>query len=358
MDYLKNCKESHEFSKKVLEAMSEHNAPASPQNYEIWFTYLSGRNPKLNQTIEILFSNKREFTADISDEIYHQHFESSSSKITDDMMNVGVRMKTELDGLIESVESSLKNTSAYGDTLQAASGELSEPQNQSDVKLYLDKIVSATRQMEKHNETLESRLQESAREVNTLRHNIEEIRHESLTDQLTSLSNRKAFDNTLRDSAAEAMEDGEDLCLLFSDIDHFKKFNDTWGHQTGDNVLRLVAKCLSTNVKGRDTAARYGGEEFAVILPQTSLPNAIKLADQIRTSVQAKELQKRSTGEKLGTITISIGVSRFRPGETLNEFVHRADACLYAAKNNGRNCVISESDEAMAHFDDLKDSIA
>ncbi len=358
MSYLKHFEESHEFSKKVLDAMSEHHVPASPQNYEIWFTYLSQQNPKLNQTIEILLSNNREITPEDSEEIYHQHFDGASSKMTDDMIDVSERMKTELDDLVQNIETSLKNTTAYGDTLQAASGQLTETQNQSTVKLYLDKIVSATRQMEKHNKSLETRLEESSREVNTLRHNIEEIRHESLTDQLTSLANRKAFDNTLREAAIETMESGDDLCLLFTDIDHFKKFNDTWGHQTGDNVLRLVSKSLSTNVKGRDTAARYGGEEFAIILPQTSLENAVKLAEQIRQSVQAKELQKRSTGENLGTITISIGVSLFRPGETLNEFVHRADACLYAAKNNGRNCVIAESDEQMAHLDDLQDGVA
>ena len=358
MDYLLNFDESHEFSKKVLAAMSEHNVPASPQNYEIWFTYVSGRNQKLNQTFEVLLSNKREFTADVSDEIYQQYFENSSAKMTNDMIDVSERLKSELDGLIQGVETSLSNTSAYGDTLQTTSGELSESQDQSSVKLYIEKIVSATRQMELHNQALESRLQESAKEVNTLRHNIEEIRHESLTDQLTSIANRKAFDNILRDAAVESMETGEDLCLLFSDIDRFKKFNDKWGHQTGDNVLRLVAKSLSANVKGRDTAARYGGEEFAVILPQTALPDAIKLADQIRKTVQSKELKKRSTNENLGTITISIGVTQFRPGETLNEFVHRADACLYAAKDNGRNCVIAESDEVMAHLDDLHDNIA
>ena len=354
MGYLENFEESHEFSKKVLDAMSEQGVPASPQNYEIWFTFLSGRNPKLTQTIEILLSNNKEFSPEVCDELYHQHIGASSAKLTDDMMDVSERMKNELDELLQSVETSLKNTSSYGDTLEAASGQLSEPHDQRTVKTFLDKIVTATRQMEKHNKALESRLEESAKEVNTLRHNIEEIRHESLTDELTSLANRKAFDNTLREAAIESMESGEELCLLFTDIDHFKKFNDTWGHQTGDNVLRLVAKCLSKNVKGRDTAARYGGEEFAVILPQTALPNAIKLADQIRQSVQAKELQKRSTGEKLGTITISIGVSLFRPGETLNEFVHRADVCLYAAKNNGRNCVVAESDEIMSHYDDVQ----
>ena len=127
------------------------------------------------------------------------------------------------------------------------------------------------------------------------------------------------------------------------DIDHFKLFNDTWGHQTGDQVLRLVGHCLSENVKGRDTAARYGGEEFVVILRQTGLDSAVSLANQIRANVESKKLVKRSTGDILGTITISIGVAQLHPGESPSSLIERADTCLYAAKNAGRNRVMSEA---------------
>jgi diguanylate cyclase len=128
------------------------------------------------------------------------------------------------------------------------------------------------------------------------------------------------------------------------DIDNFKKFNDTWGHQTGDQVLRLVAGCMSENVKGRDTVARFGGEEFAIILRRTSLENATKLADQIRSYVQSKKLVKKSTGDILGTITVSIGVARLAPGDTPASLIQRADACLYVAKNGGRNRVVGEDE--------------
>jgi diguanylate cyclase len=131
------------------------------------------------------------------------------------------------------------------------------------------------------------------------------------------------------------------------DIDHFKKFNDSWGHQTGDQVLRLVANCLSDNVKGRDTAARYGGEEFVVLLRGTALADAARIADQIRHGVEGKKLVKKSTGDVLGTITISIGVAQFAPGETIEAVVRRADTCLYGAKHHGRNLVIAQDDARM-----------
>jgi diguanylate cyclase len=170
------------------------------------------------------------------------------------------------------------------------------------------------------------------------------VRSESLTDPLTSLANRKYFDETLCKAIAESLSKGEPLSLMMTDIDHFKKFNDSFGHFTGDQVLRLVAISAKQNVKGQDLAARYGGEEFAIILPNTILRSAITLADQIRRAVMSKELMKRSTGEHLGRVTISVGVAMLHHDDGTQSLIERADACLYAAKRNGRNRVVSEAD--------------
>src|SRR5439155_8965313 len=113
---------------------------------------------------------------------------------------------------------------------------------------------------------------------------------------LTELANRKHFDETIEAAVHASDQRGEPLSLLMIDIDHFKSFNDTFGHTTGDQVLRLVAMSLKQNIKGQDLAARYGGEEFAIVLPNTPLKNALKVADQIRRIVMAKELRKKSTG--------------------------------------------------------------
>jgi diguanylate cyclase len=102
-----------------------------------------------------------------------------------------------------------------------------------------------------------------------------------------------------------------------------------------------VGSCLSENVKGRDTAARYGGEEFAVILPHTDPRGALTLAEQLRSKVESKKLVKKSTGDILGVITISAGVTQYLPGESTDEFIQRADSCLYAAKRAGRNRVMN-----------------
>ncbi len=205
-------------------------------------------------------------------------------------------------------------------------------------------LVHTTKEMEEVNHNLEQRLTASKQEINQLQENLEVVRTESLTDPLTSLANRKYFDQALASAIAEAAADNESMSLLMTDIDHFKKFNDTYGHLTGDQVLRLVALSVKQNVKGQDIAARYGGEEFAIILPNTVLRSAVTVADHIRRAVMSKELMKRSTGEHLGRVTISIGVATLRPGDSAQSLIGRADACLYAAKRSGRNRVICESD--------------
>ena len=204
--------------------------------------------------------------------------------------------------------------------------------------------MRATRDMEENNSKLEHSLKASKQEITQLQVNLEAVRNESLTDPLTSLANRKYFDQTLDKCMAQSAETGEPLTLLLTDIDHFKAFNDTFGHLTGDQVLRLVALAVKQNVKGQDVAARYGGEEFAVILPNTPLRSALTVAEHVRRAVMTKELMKRSTGEHLGRVTVSIGVASFQKGESAQSLIERADNCLYAAKRAGRNRVLSETD--------------
>ena len=148
----------------------------------------------------------------------------------------------------------------------------------------------------------------------------------------------------LRRAVMESMEQERKLCLLMLDIDRFKRFNDKFGHQTGDQVLRLVARTIKEGVKGKDVTARYGGEEFAVILGATDLNNAVKVGEAICQQVATKRIINRANGKDLGQITVSVGASEYQYGEPLDQFIERADQALYFAKENGRNRVCSETD--------------
>jgi diguanylate cyclase len=233
-------------------------------------------------------------------------------------------------------------SASYDASLSGATQKLSTAQNRDQVKAIVETLVKSTREMRDINKALENRLSLSKIEISNLQHSLEAIRAESLTDPLTGLGNRKYFDRSIDTAVQTALATAEPLSLLMFDIDHFKSFNDSYGHLTGDQVLRLVGMSLKQTIKGQDITARYGGEEFAVVLPNTALRQALTVADHIRRAVMAKELKKKSTGEVLGRVTISVGVSMLKPGDDTDSLFECADACLYAAKRNRRNRVICE----------------
>ena len=254
-------------------------------------------------------------------------------------------MLDEIKQVMSTIDAATGSASSYSQRLTAASEKLAQANDSDALRAVIEHLVQGANEMETSNRKLEARLATTRQEMEQLQHNLEAVRNESLTDPLTTLSNRKYFDAALAQSISEAATRSEPLSLLMADIDHFKTFNDRFGHLTGDQVLRLVALSVKQNVKNSDIAARYGGEEFVIALPNTTLDAAQVIADQIRHSVMTKELMKRSTGERLGRVTISIGVAVLRPEDNAPLLIERADKCLYAAKRNGRNKVICENDE-------------
>jgi diguanylate cyclase len=198
--------------------------------------------------------------------------------------------------------------------------------------------------MRHHAQSLEGRLDHSLGEIRRLKDDLDAMREEAFTDALTRIPNRKKFDLELVRLIDKAEAEASELSLLMLDIDHFKRFNDTFGHPIGDQVLRLLAATLKESVKGRDIPARYGGEEFAVILPDTGLVDALVVAENIRRAIGSKKVVNKQTGEDLGKITVSIGAGRLVTGEPPETLVGRADEALYAAKRGGRNRVASEYD--------------
>jgi diguanylate cyclase len=333
------------FAKTALALMGGAGIAATPENFELFYAFASGENPAITQVMSKLIDAKTPFTPELLADLRLRCL--SGARAAAAMEGVGGGMDHVIDDVLGKLEEAGKDTAEYKDALSAATGELGTDRSPADVRKLVENLIAATRAMEQRAKNLEGELQASSQQVSELRTKLADVKKESLTDPLTNIANRKAFDDAASAGAAAAAE-GEAVSLLICDIDHFKKFNDSWGHQTGDQVLRLVASCLSENVKGRDTAARYGGEEFAVLLRGIGVADATRIADQIRQTVQAKKLVKKSTGDILGTITISIGVAQFAAGEAVETVVRRADACLYGAKNNGRNLVVAQNDPRMA----------
>jgi diguanylate cyclase len=320
--------------------------PAIPRNYEVWYAYATGYNPSLNQSINETLAQNGTLTDVDLEQVYSTYI--SASRYSDKIDSVGSRFMDEINQVMAMMDAAVGSASTYTESLTDASDKLGNAKDREGLRAIIEGLVAAANEMKQNNQALEQRLHASKEEITQLQENLAVVRTESLTDPLTGLANRKHFDERLAQCMADAAERSEPLSLLMTDIDHFKSFNDTWGHLTGDQVLRLVAMSLKQNVKGQDIAARYGGEEFAVILPNTVLRSALTVGDHIRRAVMAKELMKRSTGQNLGRVTISLGVATTRKGDTAQSLIARADACLYAAKRNGRNRVICETDPELA----------
>lgn len=268
-------------------------------------------------------------------EIYRQFFVQDDEAIE--------RMRQELRYIISGIQGEIGcsggKVSEYADVLKSFADILDGSPSSDVMHNEVRKVLDDTRTMEKSQRGLESQMSNVLNEVEILRKELEQVREESLTDALTGISNRKAFDTALARVFQECAEQGATCSLLLADIDHFKMFNDTFGHMVGDKVLRFVGATLKSCVKGKDIAARFGGEEFAVILPHTDITGSCALADQIRTAISSGKLKNRESGESYGRLTISIGVAQFRPEDLPNDLIQRADEALYKAKKNGRNRV-------------------
>jgi diguanylate cyclase len=334
------------FAEVALGQIRSLKQAAIPRNYEIWYVYATGYNAPLNKIInETLARNGKLTEADL-EQIYDTYL--SHIKTTDRIDKVGARVIGEIDDVVDVLSEALGMTRSYDASLSDAAKELLLAKKADQIKSIIESLLHSTSEMRETNKTLEDRLILAKNEISNLQQSLEAIRAESLTDPLTGLGNRKYFDRMIDMAVQSALASGEPLSLLLFDIDHFKSFNDSYGHLTGDQVLRLVGLSLKQTIKGQDITARYGGEEFAVVLPNTALRQALTVADHIRRAVMAKELKKKSTGEILGRVTISVGVSMLKQDDDTDALIERADACLYAAKRNGRNRVICEVDPEYA----------
>ena len=199
------------------------------------------------------------------------------------------------------------------------------------------KLIEANQHMQEKLASTEDKLREQAQQIET--HAVE-----ARTDALTLLANRWAFDDELTRRFAEFRRHGRTFSIIMADVDHFKQFNDTHGHQAGDEVLRVVAKTLRRKMREVDMVTRYGGEEFAVILPATSRDDACRAALRARDAIEQSPL--RRDGKELRA-TLSLGVAEVLAHEDAAALVMRADKALYASKEGGRNCVYWHDGQAM-----------
>ena len=327
----------------AFEEMARRSISPTPPNFCVWYNYLAMTVDGLRREVDAIISAGGDFNPHVNQQLFYKYFGVDQENA--ELRRAGEELRASMGGILAQVDQAGVDTATYGATLTQVTGSLgANAQDPTAVREITARLLSATMEMAAKNKALEGQLQRSGQEITSLEARLTQMRREALTDALTGIGNRRCFDLALMDLCSQAPEGGEsDLCLLLLDIDHFKKFNDSYGHRIGDQVLKVVGFKLREAASSGDTPARYGGEEFALLLPNTRIEDAVTRADKLRTSLGGHYLKNKATGDNYGQVTVSIGVAHFRPDEPLESFVRRADVALYEAKHQGRNRVVREA---------------
>ena len=336
--------QAYVFAREALEQMEARSIWPTPLNFELWLHYMGDPAGPLGQEIERLLAAGEPFSEEVSEGLAASYL--PRARLNDEIRDAGAQLSKELKSVASAIAVAQKTQEAYGRTLAVAGEGLDSAEEAPVVRQLVQTLSTATRKVQTDNAHLEKRLQESTREVNLLREHLEQVRRDAMTDALTTLANRKAFDEQVARIFADADQSGAPVTLAMIDIDHFKRFNDTWGHQTGDQVLRYVASVIGRVSHAPRVGARYGGEEFAMIFPAESAAMVEVVLNSVRDEIGSRELKRRSTNENLGSVTISAGVAQRRPGEDPVALMERADEALYASKRSGRNKVTNAESRA------------
>ena len=337
---------AYELAGEAMAAMQAQGVWPTPLNYEIFLHCVKDPEGALAKELARLASIGEPLTELVSEELAATYL--PKARLNEQIKDAGDQLSKELEAVAAAIDTAQKSSSDYGQTLADVSKELSTSDMAPALQTIVQTLSSATRQVQRQNQTLESQLKESTSEVNRLREHLEQVRRDASTDALTNLANRKAFDEELERGCAEAASSGQPLTLAVIDIDHFKNFNDTWGHQTGDQVIRYVASVIARMAPPPRLAARYGGEEFGLIFPGESAAMVRKTLEGIREEVCSRILRRRSTNEELGAVSVSAGYAERHPRESLHSLMERADAALYDSKRAGRNRVTAAAREDSA----------
>ncbi|MCW2237309.1 GGDEF domain-containing protein [Azospirillum canadense] len=338
---IEDFEKARDLAGRAMDRLLADQLAPNPENFTLWYAYFGGQLPDLTRAIDIARRDGITLSQTHCDELFKRFFTLDAEAQA--IRETSERARTALGRILDQLGTVGSETDRYGQALAGFRGELDQALTVEELRAMVAAIAAETTSIVDRQARLQGQLQESSQQLAELRVVLDTARREAMTDGLTGIANRRAFDQTLVAAVEGALKDGTPLSLLMVDIDHFKIFNDTHGHLVGDHVLKLVAKVLTEGIKGRDTVARYGGEEFAVVLPRTELTNAITLADQLRASVGSRHIVNRARNASYGSVTLSIGAAQYRTGEELMALLRRADEALYVAKRGGRNRVTAEA---------------
>ncbi|RVT93906.1 GGDEF domain-containing protein [Sphingomonas crocodyli] len=312
----------------------------TPINYDLAHQFFCSDDPNLVAAIDGAIRRDGLLRPEVAAEISQAASNQISSELLDQLLGRAHKNMTMAAGLVTQSTADVK---AYGSALASGAGTMTKGGVPAQTALGL--LVELTRTMIGKTQDAEAQLRSMGEQMASLRDDLAEAQATAESDPLTGLANRRAFQAKLLEAIEQAEAEGYPLSVAFCDIDHFKKINDTHGHDTGDRILKMFAEALSDGV-GEDTlVGRFGGEEFLVLFDGIMARRAAMRVDEVRDELGNRSLVNRTTGEPMDVVTFSAGVAQLQPGEDSDALLKRADEALYKAKNAGRNRVLIAGDD-------------
>lgn len=320
--------------RRTLPLINQYQTPVNPVNYAVWYEYVAGTNQALKKAIDSFLKKQQKITPDVIQQLYEKYV----------LMGMPERLEAtnrELGAVVDNTMSQLNRVEMaaddFSEDLAIQQTRLEQSKDPDEIKGVLADILENTRRLGQSSSELKQELSATSQEILRLREELETVKKQATTDDLTGLYNRGYLDKKLTQLCSD---ENQNFTLALFDIDHFKQVNDKFGHLLGDRVLKFFADLMKKHCKKQaHIAARFGGEEMAMILIDITAQQALELVDAIRQQLEKSNLKKKDSDETIGRVTVSAGLSQYQPGDSMLNIIERADVALYESKAAGRNCI-------------------
>lgn len=323
--------------KKVIPLMGKYSVPVTPINYAVWYTYVTESNSEVTKRLNKAINESKLIAQTETQNIYNDCIEQ---KHTIDSEKVRRHLEAMLLEIASNFEDSINNTQDFSKIIDE---HLNRFERQGDpnltmkeAMLLIQKLITESDLIKKTTKTFITQLEKTRQQITTLQNELHKARSEAIHDALTGLFNRRAFEL----ESAELNEQKMPYSIVMFDIDHFKNVNDSYGHSFGDLVVKAVAQTALKTFPKSCHVYRLGGDEFVVILKNTTIGPAVRLANSCRQNTMRINIRTIHNNEVVSSIRTSFGVAQWNGRTSFAETLERADQMLYKAKAQGRNRVM------------------